>query len=94
MEACKADSLASATSPSYNFPNKSYHTFIWTCGLGWLVRSHLNDMRSQYRDANRHINTRSQAAFPQLIEIFIKMTITLGEEVCTNRIYYTVFSCK
>ena len=60
MGACQADSLASAISPSYYFPNKSYHTFIWTCGLAWLVRSHLNEMRSQYQDANRHINTRKQ----------------------------------
>ena len=44
MGACQADSLASEISPSYYFPNKSYHTFIWTCGLAWLVRSHLNEI--------------------------------------------------
>ena len=49
MGACQADSLASEISPSYYFPNKSYHTFMWTCGLAWLVRSHLNEMRSQYQ---------------------------------------------
>ena len=60
MEACQADSLASEILPSYYFPNKSYHKCMWTCGLARLVRSHLNEMRSQYWDANRHINTHKQ----------------------------------
>ena len=60
MEACQAGRLASEIAPSYYFPNKSYHTFKWTCGLAWLVRPHLNEMRSQYRDKNRHINNHKQ----------------------------------
>ena len=32
------------------------------------------------------------AAFPQLMEISIKMTITLWGEVSINCIYYTIFS--
>ena len=61
MEACLADSLVSEISTSYYFLIKIINVFIWTSGLAWLVRSHLNEMRSQYRDENRHVNTHKWA---------------------------------
>ena len=61
MEACLVDSLVSEISPSYYFLIKIIIYTVWTSGLAWLVRSHLNEMRSQYRDENRHISTHKWA---------------------------------